>query len=59
VNIDELLTKLRNANVDLLLDGEELRVSAPRGALSAELRDLLRACFGAWPVLRILAKRCW
>jgi hypothetical protein len=41
VSIDELLTRLRKANVKLSLQGDQLRVRAPRGALDTESRDLL------------------
>ncbi|MDH3276103.1 MAG: condensation domain-containing protein, partial [Gammaproteobacteria bacterium] len=41
MSVDELLTKLRSVDVNLVLEGDELRVSAPKGALDAELRDQL------------------
>lgn len=39
----ELLEALRRRGVEVRLDGEELRVRAPKGALSAELREALVA----------------
>ena len=41
MNIDELLARLRSLKVNLQLDGDELSVSAPKGAINSELRDLL------------------
>jgi amino acid adenylation domain-containing protein len=39
----DLLTRLRGLDVQLRLDGEQLRFSAPRGALTPELRQQLAA----------------
>ena len=39
----ELLSRLRDLNVKLWLDGQELKVSAPKGALTAELKGELGA----------------
>ena len=41
MNIDELMTKLRDLKVNLQLDGEKLKISAPKGAINAALRDTL------------------
>ncbi|HTE45927.1 MAG TPA: amino acid adenylation domain-containing protein, partial [Gemmatimonadaceae bacterium] len=40
---EELLERLRSLDVRLWLDGDHLRVSAPAGVLTPELRDELRA----------------
>ena len=40
--IDELLSTLRRLNVKLWLDGDRLRYKAPKGALTAPLRQELR-----------------
>ena len=39
----ELLSRLRALGVQLRIDGGELRVSAPKGVLTAELREQLTA----------------
>lgn len=41
MNVIALLSRLRNLNVELWVDGERLRFSAPPGALSPELRAAL------------------
>jgi amino acid adenylation domain-containing protein len=41
MSVDELLVRLRKANVNLTLDEDELSVNAPKGALDTELRNLL------------------
>ena len=41
MKIDELFTRLRSADVILDLDGDELCVNAPSGAIDAELKGLL------------------
>ena len=41
MSVAELLARLRHANIDLKLDGEKLSVNAPKGAITAELRELL------------------
>ena len=41
MSVAELLVRLRHANIDLKLDGEKLSVNAPKGAITAELRELL------------------
>jgi thioesterase domain-containing protein len=43
VSVAPLLSRLRALDVRLWLEGEELRCSAPAGALDGELRDELRA----------------
>ncbi|SFU36724.1 non-ribosomal peptide synthetase [Pseudoduganella namucuonensis] len=39
----ELLEKLRNSGIQLRLEGAQLRVVAPKGALTADLREVLTA----------------
>ncbi|MEP7311423.1 MAG: amino acid adenylation domain-containing protein [Pseudomonadota bacterium] len=41
--VEELMLDLRSRDIRLALEGAELRVNAPKGALSAELRDELIA----------------
>ena len=40
---NELLTRLQKLGVRLWAEGGELKVSAPKGVLTAELRDALKA----------------
>ena len=57
MNIDELLERLRKVNVNLLLEGDEIRVSAPKGVLDTELRELLSSNKSAIIDALRLAKR--
>ncbi|HET9899068.1 MAG TPA: MupA/Atu3671 family FMN-dependent luciferase-like monooxygenase [Streptosporangiaceae bacterium] len=43
MKVADLMTQLRKANVDLWVDGDRLRYSAPAGALASELRAALAA----------------
>ncbi len=43
MNLDELLTELSQRGVKLWAEGNQLRIRAPKGALTPELRDTLTA----------------
>jgi natural product biosynthesis luciferase-like monooxygenase protein len=43
VNVIDVMSRLRQARVELWVDGDRLRFSAPKGALGPELRELVAA----------------
>ena len=43
MSVEALLARLRELDINLLVEGDDLRVSAPKGALDHELRDEIDA----------------